>query len=563
MNLNRSSFLLAVGLAAGAFGAFSCAPRGALTDSRAATHLNNQARLTNAPPTGSNMNTPCSRPADPDGPGTSAWAFIDDTGMLAYGTLPPGDRLLDFSYAGYAGGGVAIPFVATQQTVAPSGDDDTGAIQAAIDAVSLLSPGDDGFRGAVQLSQGTFTLQGSLSIRASGVVLRGSGSGPDGSTLMVAGNPRALISIQGSGSWATAGGRASIIDDYVASGSNSFTVDDASGFAVGMAVLVDRPVTDAWVQFMGMDHLVRSGQPQTWIRAGTLIHSDRVITAINGNQITVDAPISDSFDSQYIRPSYATIVPYTFNGRLAQVGLESLSFVAPPVPTPISQPTFSLLQMKAVANGWVRDVVAQDFINGLTIDGTSKWITIQDMAFTHTVPADTSAGSPADYGIDGQQILIHRSSSQGDHWFSVVTQATEPGPNVVLNFSASGTSTNLAPHQRWATGLLLDNVYSPTGGISLQDRGNAGSGHGWSVGFAAVWNSVANTLLIQQPPGSTNWSIGSSGRLTTAAEPGSSDHTPLPMGTIDSQGTRVTPGSLYLEQLCERLGPQALANIGY
>jgi len=484
--------------------------------------------------------------------------------MLAYGTLSQGgDRLLDFSYAGYAGGGVAIPFVATQQTVGPSGDDDTGAIQAAIDAVSLLSPGDDGFRGAVQLSQGTFTLQGSLSIRASGVVLRGSGSGPDGSILMVAGNPRALISIQGSGSWATSGGRASIVDDYVASGSNSFTVDDASGFAVGMAVLVDRPVTDAWVQFMGMDHLVRSGQPQTWIRAGTLIHSDRVITAIDGNQITVDAPISDSFDSQYIRPSYATIVPYTFNGRIAQVGLESLSFVAPPVPTPISQPIFSLLQMKALANGWVRDVVAQDFINGLTIDGTSKWITIQDMAFTHTVPADTSAGSPADYGIDGQQILIHRSSSQGDHWFSVVTQATEPRPNVVLNFSASGTSTNLAPHQRWATGLLLDNVYSPTGGINLQDRGNAGSGHGWSVGFAAVWNSIANTLLIQQPPGSTNWSIGSSGSLTTAAEPGSPDHTPLPMGTIDSHGTRVTPGSLYLEQLCERLGPQALANIGY
>jgi hypothetical protein len=25
----------------------------------------------------------------------------------------------------------------------------------------------------------------------------------------------------------------------------------------------------------------------------------------------------------------------------------------------------------------------------------------------------------------------------------------------------------------------------------------------------------------------------------------------------------VQPGSLYLAQLCERLGPQALANIGY
>ena len=501
---------------------------------------------------------------DPDGSGTSSWAYYDDSGHLAYGTLPTGDRLLDFSFAGYAGGGVAIPFAPMQHYVQPSGgDDDTPAIQAAIDEVSRLDPDPNGIRGAVQLAPGTFSLLGSLAIRTSGVVLRGSGSDSDGTILIVSGDPRALISIQGTGSWAPVGGRATIVDDYVPAGANSFTVDDSTGLQMGTTVLVDRPVTDAWVHFMGMDHLMRGGQPQTWIHAGTPIHSDRVITAIDGNQVTIDAPISDSIDSQYLSPPGATVVRYTFDGRLAQVGLESMSFIAPPVPTPISQPIFSLLQIRALLNGWIRDVVAQDFINGLSIDGTSKWITLEDMAFTHTVPADTSAGSPADYGIDGQQILIHRSSSQGDHWFSVVTQATEPGPNVVLNFSASGNPINLAPHQRWATGLLLDNVSSPQGGFAFQDRGNSGSGQGWSIGWGVVWNSVANTLLIQRPPGSTNWSIGSSGRLTTTYEPGDPTRTPLPMGTIDSHETRVAPGSLYLEQLCERLGPSALTNIGY
>jgi hypothetical protein len=501
---------------------------------------------------------------DPNGPGTSSWAYFDDSGRLSYGTLPTGDRLLDFSYAGYGGGGVGIPWAATQQSLDPSGgDDDTPAIQAAIDAVSQLDPDENGLRGAVLLRSGTFNLLGSLAIRTSGVVLRGSGSGPDGTTLSVGGDPRALLSIQGSGSWAPFGPRASMMEGYVASGANSFAVDDPAGLAVGMAVLVDRPVTDAWVHFMRMDHLMRGGQPQTWIHPGTLIHSDRVITAIDGNQVTIDAPLSDSIDAQYLSPPGATVVGYTFNGRITQVGLESMRMIAPPVPTPINQPIFSLLQIRAVMNGWVRDVLAQDFINGLTIDNTSKWITIEDTAFTHTVPADTSAGSPADYGIDGQQILIHRSSSQGDHWFSVVTQATEPGPNVVLNFSATGSPTNLAPHQRWATALLLDNVYSPGGGIALQDRGNAGSGQGWSIGFAVVWNSIADTLLIQRPPGSTNWSIGSCGRLTQAAEPGNPDRTPLPQGTIDSHEVRVAPGSLYLEQLCERLGPSALTNIGY
>lgn len=37
----------------------------------------------------------------------------------------------------------------------------------------------------------------------------------------------------------------------------------------------------------------------------------------------------------------------------------------------------------------------------------------------------------------------------------------------------------------------------------------------------------------------------------------------LPEGIYDAHGTPVTPASLYLAQLAERLGPTALKNIGY
>jgi hypothetical protein len=37
----------------------------------------------------------------------------------------------------------------------------------------------------------------------------------------------------------------------------------------------------------------------------------------------------------------------------------------------------------------------------------------------------------------------------------------------------------------------------------------------------------------------------------------------LAEGTKDSHGTSVTPQSLYLAQLAERLGPEAVKNIGY
>src|SRR5438876_4950921 len=95
---------------------------------------------------------------------------------LVYKTTPAGDRIMDFSFAGYMGGGVALPDVAVVKTIKPSGgEDDTETIQKAIDEVGAM-PMKDGFRGAVVLSAGTFTCAQTITISASGVVLRGSGA---------------------------------------------------------------------------------------------------------------------------------------------------------------------------------------------------------------------------------------------------------------------------------------------------------------------------------------------------------------------------------------------------
>ena len=68
---------------------------------------------------------------------TSQWVHPDPDGKLVYKTTPAGDRIMDFSYAGYMGGGVALPMVPVVRTVAPGGPNDgTAAIQAAIDEVS-------------------------------------------------------------------------------------------------------------------------------------------------------------------------------------------------------------------------------------------------------------------------------------------------------------------------------------------------------------------------------------------------------------------------------------------
>src|SRR5215467_13285562 len=86
---------------------------------------------------------------------TSPWAQIGPNGTLAYKTLPKGDHIMDFSTAGYMGGGVALPTVPVKVTVHPSGGDDTTAIQNAINSVSAM-PIAGGFRGTVLLAGGTF-----------------------------------------------------------------------------------------------------------------------------------------------------------------------------------------------------------------------------------------------------------------------------------------------------------------------------------------------------------------------------------------------------------------------
>jgi hypothetical protein len=489
----------------------------------------------------------------------SKWVSWDDSGKLTYAKLPTGERILDFSSAGYMGGGVALPDVPVKAKVHPSGGDDTAAIRDAIQHVSKL-PVVGGARGAVLLEPGTFHVSQTLEIEASGVVLRGSGSGAGGTVLRLTGKPRAAISIQGAGSYKT-GKATTLSDKYVPSGARSFHVDDTAGLEPGTPVLVSRPVTEKWVHFMGMDDLVRDGKHQTWIKAGAEISADRVITAVSGDKITLDAPITDSYDAKYTGDG-VTVAPYSFPGRIAQVGLESMRIVAPKQIAPLSEDVFSILDMDAVIDGWVKDVRGDEFINGFSLGRKSKRITIVGSKSIRTLPIDGSSGYPFSFMIDGQQTLVLRSAAQGDKVFSFATEAQTPGPNVVLDFSGKGDWTSVQPHQRWATGLLLDHIHTPGGSIDLLNRGILGSGHGWTIGFGVVWNSVAQSLTIQRPPGAQNWAIGSSGDLEEASQPGGGK-APMPSGIIDAHGKLVAPESLYLAQLCQRLGPKALQAIGY
>src|SRR5262249_8233000 len=153
---------------------------------------------------------------------------------------------------------------------------------------------------------------------------------------------------------------------------------------VGDTVLITRPVTAAWVHFMGMDTLVRNGQPQTWLAPGTTIRTDRTIASIADNQITLDVPMTDSIDAQYLDPPGATMTKYTFPGRITQVGVESLQIVAPAVNDPITSPQYTAFMINDVIDGWATDIAIQETQNSVLIDSGARQVTLESVRVDHS-----------------------------------------------------------------------------------------------------------------------------------------------------------------------------------
>jgi len=495
--------------------------------------------------------------------GTSEWVHPGPDGKLVYKTTERGDRIMDFSCAGYGGGGVAIPDVPVRREIKPSGGDDVAAIQGAIDVVSKL-PLVEGFRGAVALSAGTFQCDSPITIKTSGVILRGAGSHDGGTTIRMGGTPHVCI-VLGSARQASTpakpiGEPVAITDAYVPSGASSFSVADASSLRSGDVIHITRPVTAAWVEFMGMHNLVRSGRKQTWLSGE--MHTERTIKEISGNHITLDVPLSDSYDARYLNPPSATVTKApSSEAELSNIGAEGFRILAPAQSIGINEPQHQAARINGVADAWLRDIDVTDTINSIAVAATSKRVTIQQVRIHHTVPSK-GAAKPADFASNASQTLFDRCESTGDNLFYFGTGARAVGPIVLLNCTFSGDG-HVQPHQRWATGLLLDNCKLPTSGIDLMNRGIYGSGHGWTIGWSVAWNCTAKTFLIQQPPGSMNWAIGCKGEQIKAAMPGGEEKVMMPQGVIESPGNPVAPQSLYLAQLKDRLGDNAVKNIGY
>jgi len=465
--------------------------------------------------------------------GCSVVAYPGKDGKLVYTPDYRGNRIPDFSMVGYMGGGEDIPEVTVKVTLTPQAGDDRERIQMAIDEVSALEPGKEGFRGAVLLKKGVYEIDGPLKITTGGVVLRGEGPGAERKTLIL--NPEAALSREEfirslSGKDGTilitrnealrvsgAGGVevepapvGEIIDTYVPVGAMRLSVRNAGVFRVGDTVIVQRPMDQAWISAIGMDRLPDS---KPWA-VDRRLSFERIITEINGSEITLNAPIVTAIEKRF---GGGRVYRCADPGRISQVGVEALRMIQYCVVDPksgLGGVRGSCIEFSKVKHAWVRDVVAEHYYdNGAFVLGPeTRNITVSDCS---SLLADDKYfwGYVPRYGFyvagGGGLSTLHlfKNCYASNTRHSFVCSSTLTGPNVFHHCVADKDVTYSEPHLLWSSGGLYDNV---RGNIAIMNRLDSGSGHGWAGANYVAWNTRGR-LICERPPTAQNWAIGHRG----------------------------------------------------
>ena len=501
-------------------------------------------------------------------------------GKLVYVPDDQGNTIIDSSHAGYGGGGVAIPNVPVRETIWPVAGDNTANIQAAIDKVSSRAPDANGFRGALLLRAGYYRMAMPVRIQSSGVVLRGEGMGDTGTILIGTGTGRTgaggpgggggnqgtLVLIGGaSGATTKDDTKQTVTDDYVPVGARSFKVASAQGFRPGDTVIVRRIGNQEWIDAVGMNGETPASRWRPFN-----IDWDRIVVDVQANTITIDSPITCAIEKRW---GGGEVIKYEDPGRIEKVGVENLRGMSEFDPTRrttqygnMDRPNYvaeeyysdedhyrNFINFDNTKNAWVRNATALHFVNSMV--GTqrgAKWITVQDCVSRE--PVSMRAGARRfTFALRGQLALVQRChSDEGRHSF-MTGQPTGNG-NVFLDCKATTPFSSSEPHEQWATGNLYDNVQAP-----LTARFWKNINIGWAGANTVFWN-CEGSFLVQKPPTAQNFSFGHRGVNAVVFNIPLQDTT-KENGHIESLDRHVTPRSLYLTQLRERLGDTAVRQI--
>ncbi|MCA5004704.1 DUF6298 domain-containing protein [Sphingobacterium bovistauri] len=453
-----------------------------------------------------------------------------------------GNRIPDFSFAGFKAGESEIPFIATKVSVPIIMDDATQLIQYAIDYVSKLPLDKSGFRGAVQLSKGTYKVFGTLNLHTSGVVLRGAGIDAKGTIIVGAGKSRnTLIKIIGNDN-KIFDNKVNIENYYVPVGTNKIRVTQGAKIKVGDQIVITRPSSMKWINALGTHHFGGGITAIGWKVGQRDIVWDRRVVAINGNELEVDAPLTNALEKTFAE---SHVQKYEWTGRVENIGVENLKVISEYDTTNQKDEDhrWMAISVENARDIWVRRIEFKHFAgSAVYLLSSSSRVTVED-CISRSPISEIGGQRRYTFHTKGQQTLFQRCYSEGGyHDFSTGFMAA--GPNAFVQCHAYDSHNFSGAIDSWATGVLFDNVLIDNQAISLKNRGQDGNGAGWTAANSMIWQSSAALVECYQPSTAMNWAFG-----VWAQFQGN--------GYWDMSNEHIKPRSLYYAQLQSRIGDVA------
>jgi Carbohydrate binding module (family 6) len=482
--------------------------------------------------------------------GTSTWIGVDGMGTITYTPDVNGNKLPDFSGVGFENSEKTIPYVPVVMQLSPlPAADNSTQIEAAIAQIVANYPRDPitGFRGALLLKAGEWQIDNTVDIVNSGILIRGEGSHDEG-TIIVADELKqyTVFYFKGWNSPTTTGTSYAVQGTYIPVGEKVLTLSSAAhGFQVGDKVHLRVTPNSNWVDLIGMNVAGGLGTPSDpiWYATDYIYSYHRVVKAVSGATITLDAPVVDMIDANY---KTASVIKESWAGDV-YVGIEHLRIVGRADAVLVTGGmAWEGIVMEKLENGFVNDVEVYYTNVHTYITSDARYVTIKNCR--HYYPKSIILGGYR-YGYwikRGQRVLVLNTFSFEDR-HTYITGKNTLGPNVFVNGYSGLAQADDGPHENWATGILLDRIKS-TSTIKVQNRKDFGTSHGWVSSACLLWNCEAPYIVNQSPPGHINWAIGCS-NVT-----GNGDKVnPYSDQVNESEGNQMGFG-LFEKQLSERLG---------
>ncbi|MDR1610458.1 MAG: DUF6298 domain-containing protein, partial [Candidatus Symbiothrix sp.] len=449
-----------------------------------------------------------------------------------------GNQIPDFSYCGYQAGNVPIPGVPVKIVVPVVKGDATPYIQEAIDRLAKLPLDKNGFRGAVLLHPGDYSVNGNIQINASGIVLRGSGA--NATRLIAAGKDRrTLICIEGKNDRKTGRDTFAVADNYVPAGAMELQITGKHPLKAGDKILIIRPSTKEWIETLGTAHFGGGITALGWKPGEHDLFFDRTVTSVKAGCITFDAPLTTALDKKF---GGGYLLSYQWENRIKNAGVENLSCISEyDAQNPKDEAhAWIAVNIANACDAWVRNVIFRHFAgSAVFVQETVKRITVENCKSLEPV-SEIGGQRRNTFFTMGQQGLFQRLYSEyGYHDFA--TGFCAPGPNAFVQCHAYLPYNYSGAVSSWASGVLFDIVNIEGNALRYANLYQDNQGAGWNVANSVFWQCAPSLIECFAPPTAMNWAFGSWSEFSGN-------------GYWESSNNHIQPRSLYYSQLEKRLG---------